>query len=88
MNPIAARFGANLARQRKRAGLSQETLAVLASLHHTEVSALERGLRLARVDTVAKLAGSLEVDPGELFEGIAWRSGTYRPGGFSTGDSR
>lgn len=51
---VAQQFGANLARIRKRADMSQETLAWGASLHRTEISHLERGLRVARVDTVAK----------------------------------
>lgn len=42
MIDIAARFGDNLARCRKRADLSQEELSVRASLHRTEVSQLER----------------------------------------------
>jgi transcriptional regulator with XRE-family HTH domain len=66
---IAARFGGNLARQRKLADLSQDEVSVRASLHRTEVSQLERGLRVPRIDTVAKLAGALEVAPGEFFEG-------------------
>lgn len=79
---VAQQFGDNLARIRRRADMSQETLAWGASLHRTEISHLERGLRVARVDTVAKLAGALEVDPGELFEGITWESGTVRAGHF------
>lgn len=85
MNPIAARFGQNLARQRKRADLSQETLSILASVHRTEISQLERGLRVARIDTLVKLRDALEVSADDLLEGIAWRAGLYRPGGFSTG---
>jgi transcriptional regulator with XRE-family HTH domain len=79
---VAAQFGRNLARLRKRADLSQEEAAVRASLHRTEISHLERGLRIARVDTVAKLAASLEVDPGEFFEGIEWQTGGMRVGHF------
>jgi transcriptional regulator with XRE-family HTH domain len=63
--------------------MSQETLAWGASLHRTEISHLERGLRVARVDTVAKLAATLEVDPGELFEGIKWAPGDVRIGRFA-----
>jgi DNA-binding XRE family transcriptional regulator len=55
---IAGHFGENLACQRKRADLSQEQLAVLASLHRTEISLLERGMRMPRIDSVIKLAGS------------------------------
>ncbi len=83
---VAKQFGDNLRRLRGRADLSQEETAVLSSLHRTEISHLERGLRVARVDTVAKLAGALEVDPGELFEGIAWQPGDVRLGNFKIPD--
>ncbi len=80
---IAARFGQNIARCRKRAGFSQEELSVRASLHRTEVSQLERGLRLARIDTLVKLAGALEVPTDALVEGIDWRPGSATLGEFS-----
>jgi len=82
MIDFAARFGDNLKRCRKRADLSQEDLSHLASLHRTEVSQLERGLRLCRIDTLVKLAASLEVSADDLLDGIAWSPGNYRPGGF------
>ena len=81
-NPLALRFGKNLARCRKLADLSQEELSVMASLHRTEISQLERGLRLARLDTLVKLAGSLETSTDELLAGISWQPGQLRPGGF------
>lgn len=79
---IAARFGDNLARQRKLADMSQDETAFRAGVHRTEVSQLERGLRVARADTIAKLAAALEIDPGELFEGIVWEPGKVRRGQF------
>ncbi|MGH2973402.1 MAG: helix-turn-helix domain-containing protein [Solirubrobacterales bacterium] len=79
---VADQFGRNLARQRKLADQSQEETAVRAGVHRTEVSQLERGLRLARADTIAKLSSALEVDPGELFEGIRWEPGDIRRGRF------
>lgn len=82
MIDIAARFGDNLARCRKHAGLSQEDLSHLASLHRTEVSQVERGLRLCRIDTLVKLKCSLEVPADDLLAGIDWTPGDYRPGGF------
>lgn len=82
MIDFAARFGDNLARYRKRADLSQEALSHLTSLHRTEISQLERGLRLCRIDTLVKLAASLEVSADELLGGITWSPGNYRPGGF------
>ncbi|HET7484556.1 MAG TPA: helix-turn-helix transcriptional regulator [Solirubrobacterales bacterium] len=81
---IAARFGDNLARCRKRADLSQDELSVRASLHRTEISQLERGLRLARVDTLIKLIGSLEVSADELLAGMSWDPGDTRIGKFKS----
>jgi transcriptional regulator with XRE-family HTH domain len=77
---FATRFGQNLARCRKRANLSQEELGVRASLHRTAIGQLERGERVARADTLVKLAGSLSVSPEELLEGLEWA-----PGGTTTG---
>lgn len=85
MNPIAARFGDNLARCRRRARFSQEELSLRASLHRTEVSQLERGLRLARIDTLLKLAGALDVPASDLLDGIRWGPGTVTAGGFDIG---
>lgn len=80
--PVADRFAQNLILVRERAGLSQEEVALRASLHRTEVSQLERALRIARIDTLAKLAGALEVPTSCLLDGIVWKPGEYSPGGF------
>jgi transcriptional regulator with XRE-family HTH domain len=79
---VAGKFGDNLARCRRVAGMSQDELSIRASVHRTEISQLERGLRLARVDTIAKLCGSLEADPGELLAGINWQPGNIKRGRF------
>ena len=79
---VATRFGANLARCRKAAGLSQEELSFRASLHRTQVGMLERGSRIPRIDTLVKLAGSLGVAPGELLEGLEWEPGETVAGTF------
>ena len=80
--------GENLPRCRKRAGMSQEELGVRASLHRTEISLLERGLRVARIDTLIKLAGSLSISPCELLEGIEWSPGRTTSGQFALGAGR
>jgi len=85
MVDIAAQFGDNVARHRRLADLSQEELSLRASLHRTEISQLERGLRLCRIDTLIKVKDALEVSADDLLAGITWRSGVYAPGGFSTG---
>lgn len=84
---IAARFGDNLKRVRLAAGVSQDELAVRASVHRTEISQLERGLRVARIDTLIKLAASLEATPAELLAGIAWEPGEQRRGRFDNSAS-
>ena len=83
---IAAHFGDNLARIRRSADLSQDDLSVRASLHRTEISQIERGLRIPRIDTLVKLAGSLEVTPAELLTGLAWEPGEMKRGGFRAAD--
>jgi transcriptional regulator with XRE-family HTH domain len=80
---VAIRFGRNLHRCRRRAAMSQEELGSLASLHRTEIGMLENGTRLARVDTLMKLAGALSVSPVELLEGIHWVPGNSAEGSFS-----
>lgn len=83
---VAGQFGDNLARARKLADMSQDELSVRASVHRTEISQLERGLRIARIDTLAKLYGSLEVDPDDLLAGIIWTPGDMRIGRFKEQD--
>lgn len=79
---VAERFGQNLALARKLANLSQEELGFRASLHRTEIGSLERGERLARIDTLVKLSGALSVPPGDLLKGMAWTTGSARAGRF------
>jgi transcriptional regulator with XRE-family HTH domain len=72
---VKARFAENLERARERAGLTQEELGYQASLHRTEISLLERGGRLPRIDTAVKLAGCLSVSLDDLAAGIGWNPG-------------
>lgn len=83
---VAVKFGRNLFRCRRRAAMSQEELGALSSLHRTEIGMLEQGTRLARVDTLMKLAGALSVSPLELLDGIHWVPGNSPEGSFSITD--
>lgn len=83
---VAAQFGINLARLRKRADLSQEAVSFRAGVHRTEISYLERGMRVPRVDTVVKLASAIGTDPGDLLKGIAWEPGSRTVGRFELPD--
>lgn len=68
-------FGKNLARCREGADVSQEELGFRASIHRTEVSLLERGERMPRVDTALRIAGSLGISMDDLVAGLEWRPG-------------
>ena len=85
---VAVQFGRNLFRCRRRAAMSQEELGSLAGLHRTEIGMLEHGTRLARVDTLMKLAGALAVSPTELLEGIDWVPGYSNEGSFNISERK
>ena len=70
---FAERFGHNLAEWRKRLGVSQEDLGLMAGLHRTAVGQIERGERVPRTDTLVKLAGSLGNRPEDLLAGLSWQ---------------
>jgi len=79
---LAERFGKNLRRARKAAGMSQEAVAIRASVHRTEVGLLERGERTPRIDTALKMAGAVGVPLADLVDGIAWTPGETQRGQF------
>ena len=81
-SPLADRFGANLRSARRRADLSQEGLALLVELSRCDVSQLERGLRLPRLDTILKLSAGVVVSPCALLTGLSWEPGYYVEGQF------
>jgi transcriptional regulator with XRE-family HTH domain len=70
---FARRFGANLARARRDAGLSQEELSFRASPSDRR-GQLERGERVGRADTLFKLACGLSFPIEIFFEGMDWKS--------------
>ena len=79
---VAERFAENLLRLRQGRKLSQEELAARASVHRTQISLMEGGKRLPRLDTLIKLAGALEVEVPRLVEGIAWEPTVTASGRF------
>jgi transcriptional regulator with XRE-family HTH domain len=74
-------LGKNLVTFREKRDLSQTATAERAGLHRTEVSLIERGQRVPRLDTIVKLAGAVEVDPCALLKGMAWRLDPKKNGG-------
>jgi transcriptional regulator with XRE-family HTH domain len=80
---VAQRFGENLVRCRKRAGLSQEDLGARANLHRTAIGLLEKGARTPRIDTLVKLAQALPAEIEDLLDGITWEPGEASTGRFT-----
>jgi transcriptional regulator with XRE-family HTH domain len=66
------RFAANVERLRSERGYSLDQLAGRSQLGPDELDAILRGEREADVDSIYRLAGSLDVGPGELYDGVAW----------------
>ncbi len=63
-------LGERVRELRHRLGISQEELADRAFLDRTYVSSLERGHRNVALENLCRLAGALQVDPGELIAGF------------------
>jgi transcriptional regulator with XRE-family HTH domain len=61
-------FAENLRAARAEKGLSQEALADLAEVDRTYVSALERQVYSASLDTIEKLAKVLGVEAADLLK--------------------
>lgn len=63
-------FGSNLKEFRLKAGLSQEMLADISSLHRTYIGSVERGERNISLENIVLLSRALKVLPAELLKGI------------------
>jgi ribosome-binding protein aMBF1 (putative translation factor) len=64
-------LGERIRTRRKTLGLSQEALADQSDLHWTFVGQVERGRRNISLHNLLKIAAGLEVDAGELVQGLA-----------------
>lgn len=66
----SAAFGRRLRELRSRLGLSQDALAEATDIHPTAIGRMERGAREPRLTTILRLAHGLDVNPGELLDGL------------------
>ncbi len=66
----AGRFGANLRWARRRARVSQETLALEANVDRAAISVYEHGRREPNLRTIMKLADALDVPAATLLVGV------------------
>ena len=65
---LARRFGLNVRRVRKEAGLSQEALADLVGIARSYMSDIEVGRRNPSLSVVERIADALSVPPVSLLE--------------------
>lgn len=65
---LRERIGKNIQIQRRRRGLSQERLALLAELDRGYVGKIENARYSVSADTIEQLATALEIDPVELLK--------------------
>lgn len=81
---VGRAFGTKLSEARLRAKLSQEALGYLSGIHRTQISRLEAGDSVPKLDTVIQLAGALGLATPDLLPGVIWEPPSPRPpgGGF------
>jgi transcriptional regulator with XRE-family HTH domain len=70
--PAQTELGVRVRARRTALGLSQMALADRIGLHFTFVSEVERGERNLSLASLLRLAGGLEMDPGDLVDGLEW----------------
>jgi transcriptional regulator with XRE-family HTH domain len=70
MKSIQKQLGENLREFRLKAGLSQEELADIATLHRTYIGSVERGERNISLENIVQLARALKISPADLLKGI------------------
>ena len=59
-------FGDVISRLREQKGLTQESLSGLAGIARSHLAALESGDKIAKLDTVWRIAEALGIAPSEL----------------------
>lgn len=62
----AKAVGQRIKAVREKKGLTQEDLADLVGISPTHISVIERGAKVARLDTFVSIANALEVSADEL----------------------
>jgi transcriptional regulator with XRE-family HTH domain len=77
---VAELIGRRIRRRRRDQELSPETIAWRAEIHRTQMTLIEHGVRLPRVDTLIKVAAAIGATPCELLDGLVWEPGDGRPG--------
>lgn len=76
---VAQIIGQNVRMARERRHRTQVELAEAAGLSKSGLSLIERGVHETTIGMLLSIARGLEVTPGFLFRGLAWRSQTAHP---------
>lgn len=71
-HPAQEELGRRARARRTELGLSQMALAEQIGLHFTFVSEVERGERNLSLSSLLRLAEGLEMNPGDLVDGLRW----------------
>ena len=61
-------FGVVISRLRVQKGMTQESLSGLAGIARSHLAALESGEKIAKLDTVWRIADALGIMPSELIK--------------------
>jgi len=77
--PLQRELGDRVRERRHELELTQAELAERAEMHYSYVGALESGVRNPSIDLVARLARALEIDLGDLVEGLQDLQGRSSP---------
>jgi len=67
---LRKKFGTRVRDLRRKAGLSQEALALSAQLDRSYIGGVERGERNVSLVNIHKIAKALRVKPDALFKGV------------------
>lgn len=70
MGDPGSAFGVVLRSLRKKAGLSQEQLALEAGVERNFVSLIERGVNQPTIRIIFKLAAALHVTPSDMMKAV------------------
>jgi transcriptional regulator with XRE-family HTH domain len=83
---VAARVTSNLIRLREGAGFDQADLEARAGLEAGALVRLEEGREELTYEDQTRLAGALNVDVGEFFDGVSWTPPVTGGQGFEVRD--
>jgi transcriptional regulator with XRE-family HTH domain len=77
---VTRQVGRRIRRRRRYLDLTQEEVALRASVHRTQMPLIENGRRMPRLHTLILICTALHISPCQLLEGVG-REVTGSPSG-------